>query len=267
MRIMCFRKGHLADDPFASLRICAMIKMMICKNCGGEFSDKLTKCPYCGTMNKKGAYRDFRNKISAVIDRLLGLKTEAYESVSRMILVSVLRSIVLIAICILLAFAASRMYNVNYYNDSRYDKETLEDILWENENIQKLNEAYEKRDFETIRKLYYENSSIVSGWEHYASYVLLYEYDKLSTKESLSDYDMDEVLYFLYFPEYYTYRSVLSDTEREEYEENRKNLIEKADREGYSEEKLQEIYETYADSYGYLSYADIQEALKEVKNG
>ena len=55
-----------------------MIKMMICKNCGGQFPDTLAKCPYCGTMNKKGAYRDFRRKVSAVIDRLLNLKEESY---------------------------------------------------------------------------------------------------------------------------------------------------------------------------------------------
>ena len=244
-----------------------MIRMMICKNCGGEFPDTQVKCPYCGTMNKKGAYRDFRLKISAVIDRLLGMKTEAYESVSRMILTSILRSIVMIALCIALAFVCARMTNVNYYNDSRYDKERLEDINWENENIQKLNEAYENHDFETIRKLYYENSSIVSNWEHYASFELLYQYDKLMKKDALTDYDMTDVMYFLYYPEYFIYRYGMSDSEKEEYEENRKNLIEKVENDGYAEEKLAEIYQKCRDSYGYLSYTDVQKALEEVKNG
>ena len=240
---------------------------MICKNCGGEFSDKLTKCPYCGTMNKKGAYRDFRKKVSAFIDSLLGLKTEATASVSRMILTSILRSAVLIGVCVLLAFVASRFYNVNYYNDVRYDRERLEDIEWENENIQKLNEAYAKRDYETIRKLYYENSSIVSHWEHYASYSLLEEFDKLIGKDELSKYDMANVMYFLYFPDYYGRTESLSEAEMEEYLENRNRLIEKAEKEGYPEGKLHEIYEEYSDSYGYISISDIEEALQEVKNG
>ena len=246
---------------------CAMILMMICKNCGGQFPDTIEKCPYCGTMNKKGAYRGFRKKVSAFIDSLLGLKTDAYESVSRMILVSILRSLVLIAVCVLLAFVASRFYNVDYYNDSRYDKERMEDIEWENANIQKLNEAYEQRDYETIRKLYYENSSIVSHWEHYASYSLLEEFDKLINKESLSKYDMSNIMYFLYYPDYYGRTESLSETELEEYLENRKQLIEKVEKEGYPEEKLQEIYEEYADSYGYISLSEIEDALQEVKNG
>lgn len=218
-------------------------------------------------MNKKGAYRDFRKKISAVIDSLLGMKTEAYESVSKMILTSILRSIVLIVLCIALAFVSARMSNVNYYNDSRYDKERLEDITWENENIVKLNEAYEKHDFETIHKLYYQNTSIVSNWEHYASSELLYQYDKLMKKETLSDYEMTDVMYFLYFPEYYVYRAEMSAAEKEEYEENRQNLIEKAEKDGYGTEKLEELYHRYADSYGYLSYENVQKILEEVKNG
>ena len=244
-----------------------MIKMMICKNCGGEFPDTLAKCPYCGTMNKKGAYRDFRRKVSAVIDRLLNLKEESYNSVSRMIFLSILRSLILIAVCILLAFVASRFYNVNYYNDARYDRERLEDIEWENENIQKLNEAYEKHDYETIRKLYYENSSIVSHWEHYASFSLLEEYDKLISKDSFSKYDMANVMYLLYYPGYYGRTEALSEDELEEYMENRNKLIEKLEKEGYPEEKLHEIYEKYADSYGYVSLSDIEDALQEVKNG
>lgn len=244
-----------------------MIKMMICKNCGGEFPNTLAKCPYCGTMNKKGAYRDFRRKVSAVIDRLLNLKEESYSSVSRMILLSILRSLILIMVCILLAFVASRFYNVNYYNDSRYDKERLEDIEWENENIQKLNDAYEKRDYETIRKLYYENSSIVYKWEHYASFSLLEEYDKLMKNESFSKYDMTNVMYFLYNPDYYGETDRLSKEEYAEYEENRNALIERIEKEGYPEDKLHEIYEKYADSYGYVSLSDIEDALQEVKNG
>ena len=49
--------------------------------------------------------------------------------------------------------------------------------------------------------------------------------------------------------------------------ENRNKLIEKVEKEGYPEEKLQEIYEKYADSYGYVSLSEIEDALQEVKNG
>ena len=76
------------------------MKMVICKNCGGSFNDEADRCPYCGTMHKKGAYAKFRRKVSDVIDRLLGLKVEAERSVSRIILSSILRALVLCAVCI-----------------------------------------------------------------------------------------------------------------------------------------------------------------------
>ncbi len=145
---------------------------MICKNCGGEFSDDLTKCPYCGTMNRKGAYKDFRKKISNIISRLLGLKAEAYDSVSKMIGISLFRSVIIVIVVCALALGASMLVNVNYYNDAKYDAESYQKILWENENLNKLNEAYERKDYTTVEKLLNERYSVSYSWEHYPAYSL-----------------------------------------------------------------------------------------------
>ncbi|MBO4537736.1 MAG: zinc-ribbon domain-containing protein, partial [Erysipelotrichaceae bacterium] len=32
------------------------MKELICKNCGAAYPEDTEYCPYCGTMNKKGAY-------------------------------------------------------------------------------------------------------------------------------------------------------------------------------------------------------------------
>ena len=63
-----------------------------CKNCGVGFDGGLSYCPYCGTMNKRGAYAEFRGKISSLIDSMLGLKDNVEKSVSRIVLSSLLRS-------------------------------------------------------------------------------------------------------------------------------------------------------------------------------
>ena len=31
------------------------VKKIICSSCGAEFEDTLPKCPYCGSLNYKGA--------------------------------------------------------------------------------------------------------------------------------------------------------------------------------------------------------------------
>ena len=240
---------------------------MKCKNCGGIFSDELEKCPYCGTMNTKGAYKNYRQKIRNIIDRLFGLKAEAYNSLSKLILMSILRGLLIIAIVIGLAFIASRFMNVNYYNDPKYDQEALDDILWEEENIDKLNEAFENDDFATIDKLYYQNTRVVNKWPHYDTYCLRKKHqDILEDCDSSSyfgSYQLTDVLYFLYNPDYYfsTYR--WTEDLYGEYEEKRQQIVSVMQGKGYEEKELSDIYDSNADGDGYLHSSDLDKYLKE----
>ena len=237
---------------------------MICKNCGGEFSDELVKCPYCGTMNRKGAYKDFRKKISRIIDKLLGLKAEAYDSVTRMIGVSLLRSIIIVAVICALAFCgASLMVNVNYYNDAEYDEEAYQKIIWENENLASLNEAYENRDFTTVEKLLYQRYSVGYSWEHYAAYSLERAYGEIRYEERFNEYALEDLIYFCFYPDYFTSTYDLSKEEKQMYDEYRNDLLEYAKRKGYSESELQQIYEEVRDEYGYMTGSDLKKYLKE----
>jgi len=244
------------------------IVMMKCKNCGGVFSDELTKCPYCGTMNRKGAYKDFRKKFAAVIDSLLGLKAEAYHSISRMIFVSLLRSFLMIAICILLAFFVSRFINTNHYSDPKYDREAYEQIVWMEENIDKLNAAYETEDFTTIGALEKDNYRCVSSWEHYPSYMLKKEYYRIMDnmeKYSFNDYTFKEVLYFLFYPDYYAYVRLMPEEDKQKYEEDRRALLSEMEKYSYQEEELQQAYDASKDSYGYIDSDKVKEYMKEAQ--
>nr|MCR5067476.1 zinc-ribbon domain-containing protein [Erysipelotrichaceae bacterium] len=104
------------------------MKQIICKNCGASYGEDTEYCPYCGTMNKKGAYKGFRKSVSGLIDRMLGMKEETHRSVSRTIASAMLRSLIMIAVIIGLAFLCSLAFNVNYHNDPEYDQKTLTNI-------------------------------------------------------------------------------------------------------------------------------------------
>ena len=238
---------------------------MICKNCGGEFSDELTKCPYCGTMNRKGAYKDFRRKVSNIISKLLGLKAEAYDSVSKMIGISLLRSIVIVIVVCALAFGASLLVNVNYYNDAKYDEESYQKILWENENLTKLNEAYERKDFETVEKLLNERYSVSYSWEHYSIYVLEKAHQDIVGADALDEYALDDVIYYCFYPDYYTSIYRLTPEEKAAYEEYKASVLKYAAAHGFSEGELKQIYDDNRDEYGYLSSSDLKKYIKEGK--
>ena len=240
------------------------MKMVICKNCGGSFSDETDRCPYCGTMHKKGAYAKFRRKVSDVIDRLLGLKVEAERSVSRIILSSILRALVLCAVCIGLALAVSLASNTNYYNDKSYDERRLKDIEWENENISKLDEAYAKGDFETIEKLYDQNSSSVYKWQHYPAYYLKVIYGNIMqyVEDGVDEYGLEDALYYLFFPEYYAQTGMMSEEEKEEFEHMKREVIDVFAGYGYSEDRMRTIYDSIKDDYGYIRLSDLKDYLK-----
>ncbi|MBQ6559413.1 MAG: hypothetical protein IJL85_01140 [Erysipelotrichaceae bacterium] len=239
---------------------------MKCKNCGGIFSDELDKCPYCGTMNKKGAYKKYRQKIRDIIDRVFGLKAEAYNSISKLILMSILRGLLMILIVIGLAYLASRFMRVNYFNDPKYDQEAYDDIMWEEENIDKLNEAFENNDFSLINTLYYQNTRVVGRWSHYDTYCLRKQYQDVSgTLDSsyFNTYELTKVLYFLCDPDYFCSPEKWTQDDWNEYEEDRRQIISRMEEKGYSEQELVEIYETHADEYGYLTASELDKYLKE----
>ena len=242
------------------------MKQVTCKNCGAVYNETLAKCPYCGTMNKKGSYRRFREKIVEKIDMLLGLKDEVHHSVSVSILSALLRSVFLIAAVILLAFVLSRFANVNYYTDKEYDLETLEKIEWEEENLDKLDEAFANNDFDTIDKLYYENSRSVSSWIHYPQYMLRREYQYIMEDDELNQYKLQDILYFLFYPDYFAGYNGMKKIDMEEYELQRESIITMMNQKGYTQTRLEEIYRSCSDSYGYISSVDLREYL-EADNG
>ncbi len=238
-----------------------------CKNCGAVFNAKLSYCPYCGTMNKRGAYAEFRMKISSVINAMLGLKEDVQQSVSRIILSSLLRSLILIAVIIGIAFAFSRTAQVNYYNDPKYDQQAYEEIVWMDENLAGLNEAYENGDYKTIEKMYYEQPNAVRNWSHYPTYTLKYAYGKLEAEERLDVYQLQKMMHFIFHPEYYTGYNGMKRVDENEYAAMREALILKLESRGYAFSELEEIYAKHSDSYGYVDSDFLKEYVKEGGNG
>ncbi len=240
---------------------------MICKNCGGAFDDDLTKCPYCGSMNRKGAYKDFRKKIVDIIDKVFGLKEEMYSSLSSMLLKSVFRAIIMVVVCLAIAFVIVNFTYIGRYDYKKEDRQTYENIVWENDNIGKLNDAYERNDVETIRKLEAENYHVVRNWSHYASYYLTDKYVELqkylSETEKLDDYRMSEFLYFLYYPSYYVYTLSMDETETEKYEDQCQTLKDAIAKFGYREDRLKKMYKDTSDGYGYIDYDKLKKMMED----
>ena len=234
-----------------------------CKNCGSVFDGRKGYCPYCGTMNKRGAYAEFRMKISALIDSMLGLKENVEQSVSRIVLSSLLRSLIFIAVIIGIAFAFSRTAQVNYKNDPKYDQQAYEEITWMNDNLSKLNEAYESGDMKAVEKLYYQQPNAVRNWSRYPSYALKLTYQKIKGEDRFDAYCFQRMLHLIFRPEIFAGYNGMSRVDEAEYAEMRDDLIAELETRGYSLPELEDIYEKCADSYGYADSDLLKQYMKE----
>ena len=234
-----------------------------CKNCGSRFDAGEGYCPYCGTMNKRGAYAEFRRKIASLIDAMLGLKEDVDRSVSRIVLSAFLRSLVFIAVIIGAAFAFSRTAQVNYYNDPKYDRQAYEEIVWMDENLDKLNKAYDSGDYRAIEKMSYEQSNAVRKWSRYPSYTLKYAWQKIETEDRFDVYRFQRMLHFIFKPESFTGYNGMSRVDHEEYTAMRDAVIADLEEKGYSVTELEEIYQKCSDSYGYVDSEMLKQYMKE----
>ena len=234
-----------------------------CKNCGADFDGRRSYCPYCGTMNKRGAYAEFRMKVSSIIDSMLGLKDNVEKSVSRIVLSSLLRSLIFIAVIVGIAFLFSRTAQVNYRNDPKYDQQAYEEIVWMDENLDKLNTAYDSGDYKTINTLYYQQPNAVRKWSRYPAYTLKSSFEKLEQEERFDAYHFQQMLHFIFSPEVFTGYNGMNRVDEDEYGEMRNALIAELGDKGYSYAELEEIFEKCADSYGYVDANLLKEYVKE----
>ena len=238
------------------------MKKVTCDNCGAIVPEGREQCPYCGTTSRVGVQRGWRAKVRDVVNRILGLEGEAYRSLSRMILVAFLRGVAIAAAVVLLAFAWSQFVDVNYSEDYEYDLRTQENIKWAEENLDKLDEAYEAGDYQKIRALSFENYDVVSTWPRYSECQLRMAHRDIMQAPRLDVFELQRALYFLYMPEYYVEHRRMATVDKEVYESLQKDVLDRMAQEGYTEAELRGIYDACADSHGYLTAGELEEYVR-----
>ncbi len=146
---------------------------MFCSNCGGEYADWALKCPYCGSVNDKGAEKKYMEHMEDLRKNLDQVDEESEADYKKTMSRSVKRISLIVLIIIAAAvvvFITVRVFN----NQKNRIEETakLQENDWEKEEYAKMDELYENGDFEGIltenEKLVSENSKYSLGdWEHY----------------------------------------------------------------------------------------------------
>lgn len=252
---------------------------MICKSCGGVFSDDEVKCPYCGTMHLAGATAAYRQKIEDINEDLaeLGdLPAESYKetvtSQGRKVFKIILITVAILFGILLLAYLPILIFEKNAsYNDADYLKAQM---LWEQEHFSELDALYTAGDYQGLLALedalYAEDNSFsIYNWEHsdFLSAYRIYNEFLISkavydTGEEISNIEYSSILNFAVAK----YETNLYQTYTEEelvllasYRAEATSFLEESL--GLTEDDLSAFYQDCMEKYDWVSYSRCAEYI------
>lgn len=153
---------------------------MFCPNCGGEFADWALKCPYCGSTNTRGAEKEYMAHMEELKKRLDQVDEESESGYQKTVSRVVKRLLIFAGIAgalIVIALTVLVMWEKRL--DRKSEEWQIAESAWQKEEYVKLDEMYEKCDYDGIIKEADEaltEDHSISGWEHYEYVMEFYAY-------------------------------------------------------------------------------------------
>ena len=240
-------------------------EIVLCKNCGAEFSSSLPNCPYCGRMYLPAAEDAYMGKLEDMrtdLQDLADLPARESRKHFRTLLRKLLIPVIVLAL-ILLTVGVIRLVKER--------KEALaerEEILWQRTGFAEMDELYSAGDYDALADRYMQAS--VDGhnvWNYKRSAFCESLLQIREAEEARKDVEAgDGSLSWLMLNELYLYRqdsrNGLSDAERLLLEEMRAPLLEDLEqRFSLTPEELRSFRDTLRRD-GYLSYDACADFLK-----
>lgn len=192
--------------------------MTICPNCGAEIENDVTRCPYCGFINKEGAEKKFNADLKDIQDDIAETKKEPAKALvkgfsggTKTILIT-LGVLLLIAV---LLFAELMRETRNKPKIFLSDKDRAYASAYTETVGVQLTEAFENEDISLMARIYdkaySEDRVSIWGVPHYEAAYASSCYMKL--KQCLSDLDKgpinkkeaEELTYYCFYFYYKAY--------------------------------------------------------------
>lgn len=143
-----------------------MSKQVICSSCGAKFRQSLPKCPYCDTLNYKGAEAEYMGRLQNLrgeVERLGDIpEQETRKELKK--LKPVLFILLLIAVVV-----AGIVGLKEFLQRDEFETDSKEDIVWQKEMFPIFDELYNQEDYEKLLELF--NEALIDGkavyeWKH-----------------------------------------------------------------------------------------------------
>ena len=248
-------------------------KELICSNCGAQIQHLDAKCPFCGHINLSGAEHEFMENMYRTEDNLEDLTNQQVDDIKKEVKKNTKFIAIIAGIVIAVVLVISGIFFLNnlYWEKISLEGDPKEVMLWQKENFPKLDAMYEAGEYDAILDFIYslyndEHESIkysVFEWEHYNfidaydKYRVLLEYEgELDKNGSVDDFEAKYMLYYGMWLYYRQYDQDFLNYSEEEFERIDTEYRDEAarilfDRMQFTNEELDEAYETCMDQTGY----------------
>lgn len=137
----------------------------ICESCGGNYDDMLPECPYCGSVNYKGAEAEYLGQLEDIRQDMEDLKEVPKEEIKKEFgkQGQFLRKVLVTIVIIFMVLIGLYLLMQADWGSGRNEKS---DFLWKQENYPIMDQLYENGDYETLRQYYTEESNPTWEWSH-----------------------------------------------------------------------------------------------------
>lgn len=246
-------------------------KKIICSSCGAEFEDTLPKCPYCGSLNYKGAEAEYLGKLESMREDMQQLEKVPEQELKVKIKKKQKFVVKVLILLVVLAAAFAAVVFAARYTKPRDAKA---DYQWQKENFPVLDRLYQEKDFEGLTQFYIQaigEDKLIDVWEHSGIFPRLVscqsakEYLEMEQNgETLLEYQQVQLL-----DDYWTMRGLeYSGGMSEEDKEYIRPYVEAtlsslADRYTFTAEEEKKFEESLQNNYGYPRYEDCEEYIKK----
>lgn len=250
-----------------------MAKQKECPFCSGKYDDMLAACPYCGTINYKGAEAEYLNKLENVRTDMENLGSLPEQAVKKEVKKLKKLFIIIGIILVVLAAVFAGLYFLAYYEPPR---DLQADYQWRQANYPIMDELYEQGAYDELREMYrtaWEEDRPLYEWEHddFCSilddaYFMKEILEQVEAGEELSDYYYKELVYYgwKFQGPYIKEHMDADEIERikpfvEEYLEDFQSRWE------FTEEEKAEFTEYMDENYGYPDFDLCEDYVKKWK--
>lgn len=232
--------------------------MIICPNCGAKIEDDITKCPYCGYINKEGAEKKYKEDLDQIRENIEETKKEPAKALAKGVKkgTKVIITTVLVIIVIAVIFALELLREMkDKPNDFLSSKDQVYASAYRETAGKELAQAYEDEDIEKMAEIFDKAYSVdrISLWgdPHYETGFASSRYIKLKDclpnldKKKIKKKEAEEITYYCF---YFYYRAY-GDDGAELFDPIREDEIIPllTDRLGYTTEQMDAMKDTVMD--------------------